>query len=178
MKKWILAGLLIIALAAACAPQPGTQPVPQTSPQPQVEKLPTAAFQAHCRYGACVRDTIMARSESNLLVFFDLTDQNGIVILGDEKYITGNLLVAGYLLSGDGSEQTVFQAELTNQDYNCYSGKDLPWNPGIPTATCGFSVPVSDLKVVPEVGDRVRVELPVFNSFAQEVVVQERAALE
>ena len=183
MKKIGLLGLLIVLLLSACGPQ--ASPVPETqetSPAPveQPTEVPTEEVVPvkNCQYGACVQDVIMAKSENNLLVFFDLTDQNGEVVLGEEKFFMGNILAAGYLIPENGAEETLFQAELGGQDYNCYSGEDLPWNPGIPTATCGFSVPLSELRVAPEIGDRVRIELPGFEEFKQEVIVQERAALE
>lgn len=183
IKKLGLAGLLLMALVSACAPETNANLETIATPQAQVEQQPAAAMAAptiptHCQYGTCIRDTIVAKSETNLLVFFDLTDQNGEVILGEEKFIMGNLLVAGYLLSENSGEEIVFQAQLSNQDYYCYSGEDLPWNTGKPTATCGFSAPIVELKIVPEIGDRVRIELPAFNSFSQEVVVQERVVLE
>ncbi len=136
------------------------------------------ALQSNCLYETCVRDAIIVKSEENLLVFFDLSDRNGDVILGEEKFMMGDLLVAGYLISENGSEETVFQTKLTNQQYNCYSGEDLPWNQGVPTATCGFSVPLAELKVAPQLGDRVRIELPSYDNFTREVVIQDRAVLE
>ena len=151
INKFFLVGLLIAGLFSACAPQVNTVLDVTAAPQEpaEAESVPGEAIPVRkCQYGACVRDVIMVNDGTNLLVFIDLTDQNGDVVLGEEKFIMGNLLVAGYLLLDDGAQETVFEAELGPQQYHCYSGEDLPWNEGVMTATCGFSVPIPELKVM------------------------------
>ena len=184
IKKILLVGLLIAGLFSACTAQANTVLDMTVTPQEPVEQeneiVPEEAAipERKCQYGACVRDVIMVNDGTNLLVFIDLTDQKGEVVFGEEKFIMGNLLVAGYLIPEEGTQETVFEAKIDPQQYHCYSGEDLPWNEGVMTAACGFSVPIPDLKVVPLVDDKVRFELPGFDTFAQEVIVQDRAVLE
>jgi hypothetical protein len=138
------------------------------------EVTPTSVsrLQLNCTQGLCVTQTYAFVDGERLNVMFDIVNQQGVVDLSNAPQLVGNLIVGAYY-DNDGEEELVFGAEFTQDDYFCYAGEDIPWKLGAPAAVCGFSVTLAEMENhQPQVGDRLRITLPLIQDYSQEVEVQ------
>lgn len=179
MKKYLkpgLLGLLIILLVAACST---TAAPTQESGQTSAAQEPAAAgdiqsnSNGNCQFDACIRDSRVVNDGESLMVFFDMVNSDGKVDVNQVTFMSGDQVFNGFLLQTDGTEKVVFQAQLTNENYFCYDGQDIPWHPGETAVVCGFSIPLGQLQTQVNVGDQLRIEAPNFLGYHQDIAVSD-----
>ncbi len=172
--------LLLVMILSACASAPAAPPPTQTpAPTATSSAAPVAASASGkgCGQGACVRQAFVQNDGERLIFMFDLVGPGNTMNQDNPPQFLGNLVVGSYYLKADGSEDFLVGGELAPGKYYCYDGTDLPWTVGDYGAVCGFSVPLADMQTYkPQVGEKVRVNLPFYSNFDQTVTVMQGQA--
>jgi hypothetical protein len=124
-----------------------------------------------CRGNVCIQQAFLSLTQDGdrIRVDFDLTDPQGEVSVGAEPSLEDAITVGLFLAKDD---TYLWGARIASDYYMCYAGNDIAWSDGKLAALCGFTVPLNQLQIRPELGDGIRVEALEFD-FEQTVVLDQ-----
>jgi hypothetical protein len=116
-----------------------------------------------CHAGTCIDAAYLYLDEEEytIRVNLNLVDPSGEVTVGNAPQVRGDFAVELFRAS-DGL--FLYGQLVTEADYICYAGNDIPWAGGRYASTCGFLLPSTQFQVRPRVGDELRVEIIEFDS--------------
>lgn len=171
MKHWLLflAGLLIMAgcAPAAATPAPRLEVTPAAPAASAATPVPVADLK-YCKDSVCFMGAHVLNDTEDLLVIFEVVLIDGTLPPPVDILLTNNLI----LKLSDPQSVELFSGTVAKDEIFCYVGDDAPWSGGRESASCGLTIPLSQLSSQPAVGSTVNVFAPEFGQFLQTVPVE------